>query len=112
MTPELRALLARDQETDPEEVLKLCNAGLKVSKNDADILRTKAVALLKLDRFDDAVRIFEDSGRDLKVQAVLEHAYALYKSGQLEKARMTAQGLESRAAKHLVAQAVRIHLHP
>ena len=107
MTPELRAYLARGPNVDHDEVVRLCNAALKGgSAKDPDVQTCKAVALLKLDRFDEALQLFEDAGSSFKRAAPLEYAYALYKSGELEKARDTAKGLDSRAARHLVAQAV------
>ena len=107
MTPELRAQLARGPETDHEEVIKLCISALRSSKNDPEILQVKAVGLLKLDRYDEALTVFEGSGDHLRGKAALEYAYALYKCGQLEKARKVAKSLGTRAAKHLEAQAVR-----
>ena len=107
MTPELRALLGDGREPDHEGVINICNAAPKASAKDPDVLRCKAVALLSLDRFEEATAVFHDAGRSLQDQAPLEHAYALYKSGELERARDVAQGLDTRAAKHLVAQAVR-----
>ena len=106
MTPELRALLAGGRDLDHEEVIKLCNATPKASAKDPDVLLCKAIALLNLDRFDEAANVFENAGHSLQAWASLEYAYALYKSGELEKARDAAQGLGTRAAKHLVAQAV------
>ena len=107
MTPELRALLARGgQDINHEEVLRLCNATLKSSRNDLEAQRTKAIALLKLDRFDEAVKLFDDAGSGLQESAALEYAYALYKHGQLAKARDVASRLGTQASKHLAAQAV------
>ena len=109
MTSSLSSVLARSTITDHEEVLKACNAALKESKNDIRAQHVKAVALLQLNRFDDAVREFEDAGNKLKSEAQLEYAYALYKVGELESAERTARELEEeegRGARHLQAQAV------
>ena len=106
MTTALSTLLQRTTIDDHEEVLKACNAQLKQSKNDLQVQHVKAVALLQLSRFDDAVRLFDDAGDRLKSQAQLEYAYALYKAGQLEKADDVAEKLQSRGAKHLQAQLV------
>jgi signal recognition particle subunit SRP72 len=66
------------------------------------------VALLKLDRFDDAMRVFDEGGDGLKETAKLEYAYALYKNGELEKAEEVASSAAStsRALEHVEAQAV------
>ena len=80
-----------------------------------ETLHTHVVALLKLDRDEDALRILEtEGGEALRERAGLEFAYALYKCGRLEEARMVAgrvadgvgeEGKE-RGAKHVEAQAV------
>lgn len=105
----LSALLQQSSIEDHDEVIKACNATLKKSKNDLEAQHVKAVALLKQDRFDDAIRVFEDSGDALKQRASLEWAYALYKTGKLEEAIEAAAASDrGRGARHLEAQAVRI----
>ena len=106
MTTALNTLLQRTTIDDHEEVLEACNAHLKQSKNDLQAQHVKAVALLQLSRFNDAVRLFDDGGDRLKDQAQFEYAYALYKAGQLEKADDVAAKLQSRGVKHLQAQVV------
>ena len=107
MTSTLSSLLRRSSIEDHEEIVKACNAALKESKNDIATQHVKAVALLQLSRFDDALRLFEDGGDGLKSQAQLEYAYALYKTGELEEAERIAGKLSSRGARHLEAQTVR-----
>ena len=111
MSSSLSALLKRSDITDHEEVIKACNATLKQSRGDTQAAHVKAVALLKLDRFDDALRVFEEGGDALKKRGQLEYAYALYKAGDLEKARELARVVSSRGAQHLEAQAVRRFLN-
>lgn len=102
----LSALLQKTTLDDHPEVLKLCNAALKKSKSDIEAQQVKAVALLKLDRYDEALHHFEESGKELKENAPLEYAYALYKTGNLIGAAKIAGSVgESRGAKHLEAQA-------
>ena len=79
-------LLASTQIEDHEEVLRATNAILKKSKGDHDALHTRAVALLKLDRYEDALRAMDEGGDKLAQRCALEKAYALYKIGQLEEA--------------------------
>lgn len=65
------------------------------------------MALLKLDRYDDALRVLEEGGNNLKQRARFERAYALYKVGDLEQAKNIAGSIEDeRGARHVEAQAV------
>ncbi|EON64465.1 hypothetical protein W97_03697 [Coniosporium apollinis CBS 100218] len=106
MASTLSSLLSRTTLTDHDEILSAANAVLKRSKGDADAQHVKAVALLKLDRFDDALRVFEAGGDALKERARLGYAYTLYKSGRPEEAAEVADhdGAE-RGLRHLLAQA-------
>ena len=93
---DLSALLARldlnDGTVDHDKILQAVNAQLAKSKNNVDLQHIRAVALLKLDRFDDALRQFEQGGDKLKQKAPLEYAYALYKTGKLDEASKVASG--------------------
>lgn len=105
--PSLSALLKRTTIEDHEEVLRSCNTLLKQSKNDLDVQHVKIVALLNLDRFEDAIRVLEAGGDRLKEKARLELAYALYKVGDLEEAKVVASSVtDDRGARHVEAQAV------
>jgi signal recognition particle subunit SRP72 len=103
-TATLTALLRGSTIEDHEEVLKAANAILKSSKNNLDTLHTRVVALLKLDRFNDALRALDDGGDKLAEGCVLEKAYALYKTGQLAEAEKLVQGANKRGLKHIAAQ--------
>lgn len=101
----LSALLQRTSIEDHEEVLKACNASLKQSKGDLELQHIKLVALLKLDRYDDALRVLEEGGDRLKQKAPTERAYALYKVGDYEEATNVANRIsEERGAMHVEAQ--------
>ena len=103
----LSALLQRTSIDDHEEVLKACNASLKLSKGDLELQHVKFVALLKLDRYDDALRVLEEGGNRLKPRVPIERAYALYKVGGFEEAKNLAKSIpEERGARHVEAQAV------
>lgn len=105
--PTLSALLGRSDITDHDEVLKAANAALKKSKTDVEAQHVRVVALLKLDRYDDALRTLVDGGDSLRERALIESAYALYKTGKLEEAVGVAQqGLKSkdRGLLHVLAQ--------
>ncbi|CRL27755.1 Signal recognition particle, SRP72 subunit, RNA-binding [Penicillium camemberti] len=101
----LASLLQRASIDDHEEVLQSCNAVLAKSKSDLQAQHMKVVALLKLDRYEEALKTFQAGGDALKQSASLEYAYASYKCGKLEEATealtRTASG---RGASHLEAQ--------
>jgi signal recognition particle subunit SRP72 len=106
-TQSLSWLLSRASIDDHEQVLQSCDAALAKSKSDLQAQHVKVVALLKLDRYDDCLRVFEDGGDNLKRQAALEYGYALYKSGNPDAAIEVVSGLaDERGARHLEAQAV------
>jgi Putative TPR-like repeat len=107
---DLAALLRQTHLFTDEDILKAANASLKKSKTDETAQRTRVIALLKLERYEDALRIFEDGGDSLKEQYALEHAYALYKGGELDKAREVAQKHAengTRGLLHVAGQTVR-----
>ncbi|TGJ84326.1 hypothetical protein E0Z10_g4440 [Xylaria hypoxylon] len=105
----LASLLRASTIQDHDEVLKLANAAIKASKTDIDAQHTRVIALLKLDRFDDALRAIAEGGHALESKCILEKAYALYKTGHLQDARDTAEKAtsaqaDSRPFRHLRAQ--------
>ena len=101
----LATLLRQTEIEDHDEVLKAANATLKQSKGDVEAQHVKAVALLKLDRYEDAINAIEAGGAKLKEKARLEYAYALYKSGRpAEAAEVAQEGIE-RGDRHVEAQA-------
>ncbi|RHZ65211.1 signal recognition particle subunit SRP72 [Aspergillus thermomutatus] len=105
-TQSLSSLLQRASIDDHEEMLRSANAALARSKSDIHAQHVKVVALLKLDRYEDCLRVFEESGDALKKKAALEYAYALYKHGQPDEAINVVSRLTGgRGADHLEAQA-------
>lgn len=106
-TQSLNSLLQRATIDDHEEVLASANAALAKSKSDLRAQHVKVVALSKIDRYEDSLRVFEEGGDTLKKTAALEYAYALYKCGRLDEAIDTVSRFASgRGASHLEAQAV------
>lgn len=101
----LATLLKRTDIEDHEEVLRAADAQLKQSKGDLEVQHIKAVALLKLDRYGDAVKCIESGGQKLKDAARLEYAYALYKDGRANEAAEIAGKGEERGYRHVEAQA-------
>ena len=103
----LTSLLKQTTIEDHEEVLKACNIALRHSKGDLEVLHVKLVALLKLDRFEDALRVLDEGGDTLRQRAQFEQAYAFYKNGDLEDAKRAAGSIgDRRGARHVEAQAV------
>jgi signal recognition particle subunit SRP72 len=109
MAATLASLLGQASITDHNQVLSACETALSKSKNDPQALQVKIVALLNLDRFQDAVATVEAGGEEIKQRARLEYAYALYKNGQAAKAaEVAAQDANEsdRGLRHVEAQAV------
>ena len=101
----LTTLLKQTDIEDHEEVLAAADAALKQSKGDLDTQHIRVVALLKLDRYEDAVKAVEGGGQKLRDKARLEYAYALYKCGKPSEAAEIAQVGGERGFKHVEAQA-------
>ncbi|KAK3058909.1 Signal recognition particle subunit SRP72 [Extremus antarcticus] len=101
----LATLLKQTDIEDHEEVIRAADATLKQSKGDLEAQHVKAVALLKLDRYGDAVKAIEAGGAKLKDRARLEYAYALYKDGKSAEAAEIAREGSERGYTHVEAQA-------
>ncbi|KAI1849491.1 hypothetical protein JX266_004986 [Neoarthrinium moseri] len=102
----LTALLRAASIQDHDEVLKAANAAIKADKSNAHAHHTRLVALLKLDRFDDALRALSEAGDRLEKECAVEKAYALYKVGRLPEAEAAIGTVQpaTRASRHLAAQ--------
>ncbi|EME84188.1 uncharacterized protein MYCFIDRAFT_152438 [Pseudocercospora fijiensis CIRAD86] len=100
----LTSLLKQTNIDDDAQVLQAADAALKQSKGNMEATRVKVVALLKLDRFEDALKALDAGGETLKEMASLEHAYALYKSGSPKAAAELARRGTQRGSKHVEAQ--------
>lgn len=108
-TKSLSSLLAQASLDDHDEILKAANAAIKKSKADVDAHHAKAIALLHLDRYEDALDVFEHT-KALQEKTPFEHAYALYKTGNAARAVEVAGKAgpnAGRGLKHMLAQAVR-----
>lgn len=104
----LKNLSISNDEPDHQQILKHAEEVLKKDGSNELALRTKAVALLQLDRFEDAVKFLDQN----KVpNALLEKAYALYKVGRTDEVatlseQQVASSFVQRGLKHVEAQAV------
>ncbi|KIW19403.1 hypothetical protein PV08_03698 [Exophiala spinifera] len=101
----LAALLKNSTLDDHEQILDACNKTLQSSKSNLEAQHVKLIALLKLDRYEDAVKFADTAGDTLRKAAQFEYAYALYKTGRLEEAAAISSEIQSRGANHLEAQA-------
>lgn len=107
----LAALLRQTHLDDHDAVLNEAQASLRKSKDDLNAQLVRVVALLKLDRYEDALRALEEGGEQLKERAKLETAYGLYKVGRWDEAQSLAKKVPTgRAFKHVEAQAVSVCL--
>ncbi|KAL2870837.1 signal recognition particle subunit SRP72 [Aspergillus lucknowensis] len=105
-TKALSSLLQKASIDDHEEVLRLCDDALAKSRSDLQAQHVKVVALLKLDRYEDCLRVFEEGGDNLKRNAALEFGYALYKTGHPSEAiDVVSRLVNDRGARHVEAQA-------
>ncbi len=102
----LSALLRSASIQDHDEILKAANAAIKSNKTDVAHQHTRVVALLHLDRFDDALRALDEGGVALEAACRIEKAYALYKTGRLDDATAVLQaiGTRDRGPSHVAAQ--------
>ena len=103
----LANLVARAEIDDHEEILKEANKAIKQSGKNVEAEIVRIVALLKLERYQDAVTAIETSGSTSETFCQFEKAYALYKLGNLEDAGETSRKVAGhRGAKHVEAQSV------
>lgn len=108
----LNSLLRGTSIEDDAEALQLAIAAIKSAKpGSSDLIiaqHARVVALLKLDRFSDALRALAEGGKPLEDICVMEKAYALYKTGDLDGAdavlRAANVGPQHRGLKHVAAQ--------
>lgn len=86
MASALTSLLARTSIDDHDAALSTADAALKASPTSIPAQHTKVIALLRLERYDDALRVIASGGDELEAGCVLGKSYALYKTGALDEA--------------------------
>lgn len=105
MSNSLTSLLKKSSLDDHDALLKAAEDVLKSSSSDSQAQQVKAIALLKLERYDDALKYFEQNSG---VQDGLPEAYAytLYKKNRFEEAvKVASAATDSRCAQHIALQA-------
>lgn len=102
----LASLLRQTTLDDHEHILGQANDILRQSPHDLHAQHIRVVALLKLDRYDEALDVLNGGNESLKNQAQLAWAYALYKTGRMTEAEeVIAQSTDqARGLKHVEAQ--------
>lgn len=101
----LSGLLKKSTLDDHEQLLAASNKALKSSSSDSEAQHVKVVALIKLDRYDEAVQFVQSAGKSFQKEVELEYAYALYKIGKLEEAASISSKIQTRGGQHIEAQA-------
>lgn len=105
MSGSLSSLLGRATLDDHDALLAASENTLKTSSSDSQAQQTKAVALLKLERYADALAYFQKS-KTLQDAIPEAYAYCLYRSGLFEEAvKVASAAKDSRGAQHLILQA-------
>ena len=100
--------LLRQATLDDHEMLEAAEAALKRSTDDVETQHIKVVALLKLDRYAEALQTLDAGSQTLQERTRLERAYAHYKLGNWVEAKAIADSdTGGRGLKHVGAQAVR-----
>ncbi|KAF3760238.1 hypothetical protein M406DRAFT_269583 [Cryphonectria parasitica EP155] len=82
----LTSLLARASIDDHAEALAAADATLASDPKSLPAQHTKVTALLRLERYDDALRVIVAGGDALESRCALAKSYALYKTGALDEA--------------------------
>ncbi|KAH7309433.1 hypothetical protein B0I35DRAFT_453201 [Stachybotrys elegans] len=102
----LSSLLRGATIDDHNEVYEAATAALRANASDLSSQHTQVVALLNLDRFDDALRVLSQGGDRLEALCRFEKAYALYKTGSLDEAAALLRSGpdDDRGFKHVAAQ--------
>lgn len=108
MASKLTTLLARSSIEDHSEALAAADAALASDPKSLPAQHTKVIALLRLERYDDALRVIAAGGDALERECVLGKSYALYKNGALHEASELlskyASSDNDRALRHIAAQ--------
>ncbi|KAF2674266.1 hypothetical protein BT63DRAFT_408469 [Microthyrium microscopicum] len=102
---DLASLLKQTNLNDHSEILKAANASLKKSKSDITAHHARLIALLLLERYDDAAKVAQDDSPKLK-QSTWEWLYAGYQKDDLDHATLKSPQDQPRGLLHLRAQAL------
>lgn len=105
MSKTLASLLKKSTLDDHDSFLQAADDALKASSNDTQAQQVKAVALVKLERYSDALKYF-DENKGVQESLPEAYSYCLYRSGKFEQAVEAASAAQkSRGAQHITLQA-------
>ncbi|KAK5095841.1 Signal recognition particle subunit SRP72 [Exophiala xenobiotica] len=105
MSNNLTSLLKKSTLDDHDALLQAADGALKSSPNDTQAQQIRAIALLKLERYSDALAYFGHV-KDLRESLPEAYSYCLYRSGKFEEAVAAASSVQnSRGAQHIKLQA-------
>src|SRR5437762_13640218 len=93
-------------ENDYDKVLDLADQLLKSSPTDSRAAKQKVTALIKLDRYKEALTFLDKSTFLRDEETVLERGFCLYKFGKCVEAEEILKTMTGRAAEHIRAQNV------
>jgi Putative TPR-like repeat len=91
---------------DYNKVVEIANDVLKSSPNDVQAAKQKIIALIKLDKYKDALSFLDDCTFLKSEDVVLERGFCLYKLGKGEVAQKVLESGSGRAVDHIRAQNV------
>jgi tetratricopeptide (TPR) repeat protein len=91
---------------DFEQALEISNQLLKASPNDSRAAKQKIIALIKLDKYKDALAFLEECTFLNKKETILEKGFCLYKLGKGNEAQKVLEEGTGRAIQHVRAQNV------
>lgn len=105
MSNALATLLKKSTLDDHDALLKASNQALSASSNDSQAQQVKAIALVKLDRHEEALQHFEKY-KDIQQSLPEAFAYVLYKNDKFTEAvAALSDTKDSRGAEHIRLQA-------
>jgi tetratricopeptide (TPR) repeat protein len=91
---------------DFERALEISDQLLKASPNDSRAAKQKIIALIKLDKYKDALAFAEECSFLSKKDTLLEKGFCLYKLGKCREAQTVLEEGSGRAVQHVRAQNV------
>src|SRR5271169_3615267 len=91
---------------DFERALEISDELLKASPNDSRAAKQKIIALIKLDKYKDALAFLEECTFLNKKETILEKGFCFYKLGKCSEAQKVLEAGTGRAIHHVRAQNV------
>jgi tetratricopeptide (TPR) repeat protein len=91
---------------DHEKAVKVATDVLSADPTNAHAAKQKALALIKLDKYKDALAFLDEATFLNSAEMVLERGFCLYKLGKGDEAIEVLKGNSGRAVQHVLAQNV------